>query len=190
MLLRSGNKEYEITLKKWNVEQLNWEPDVFHDLETRFSWGEDVRPEDLIESTEFWESEVDKYNSGKESEFLGNPEEDPEGTEWLLEYECEGISNAYTEESDETFADFFGRTRIFSPEELREMSSKDIVEYEDSLDYRNPDVIEEIMRRAEEKEEGITKLYLSSFELDSESINLNTDEIFDRAVQLILKDGE
>lgn len=67
------------------------------------------------------------------------------------------------------------------------MSNQELVNYENSLDYREPDVIYEILKRAEEFEEGITEKYESSFDPDSE---FNTDDLFDRAVSLILDEED
>lgn len=64
---------------------------------------------------------------------------------------------------------------------MKSMSNRDLISLEASLDYRDPDLCEEILSRAEEFEPGITQLYLESFS----SCNLDSDEIFDRAVSYL-----
>lgn len=66
----------------------------------------------------------------------------------------------------------------YSTSEYRNMSNEELIAAEAALDYREPDILEEIFRRAEEFEPGITELYNESFC----SSTLNSDEIFSRAV--------
>lgn len=64
----------------------------------------------------------------------------------------------------------------------RDMENKELIELENSLDYRDPDVIEEIMSRAEEIREGITERYLDSFS----KTGALPDEVFSEAVSLLI----
>ena len=68
--------------------------------------------------------------------------------------------------------------------EYREMSNVELLKYEDSLDYRDVDVIEEILRRAEIIEEGIRERYEESFQPGKE----NTDELFEYITQILIYD--
>ena len=77
-------------------------------------------------------------------------------------------------------------TAIFVQEEKKmtnyyNMENENLISLEASLDYRDPDLCEEIMSRAEEFEPGITQLYLDSFS----SSTLSSDEIFARAVSYL-----
>lgn len=67
----------------------------------------------------------------------------------------------------------------------RDMSNQDLIKAESELDFRDPDILSEIFRRAEEFEFGITKQYENSFS----SINLDSDEIFGRAVSYLISEG-
>lgn len=62
-----------------------------------------------------------------------------------------------------------------------EMSNRELIEAERELDFRDPDILEEIFRRAEEIEPGITEQYISSFA----SCTLDSDAIFDRAISYL-----
>ena len=62
------------------------------------------------------------------------------------------------------------------------MSNTELLKYEDSLDYRDVDVIEEILRRAENIEEGIAKRYEESFQPGKE----DTDELFEYISQILI----
>lgn len=68
--------------------------------------------------------------------------------------------------------------------EIRNMSNTELLKYEDSLDYRDTDVIEEILRRAEIIEDGITERYEESFQPCKE----NTDELFEYITQILIDD--
>ena len=66
--------------------------------------------------------------------------------------------------------------------EYREMSNVELLKYEDSLDYRDVDVIEEILRRAEIIEEGIIERYEESFQPGKE----DTDELFEYITKILI----
>lgn len=65
---------------------------------------------------------------------------------------------------------------------IRNMSNTELLKYEDSLDYRDVDVIEEILRRAEIIEEGIAERYKESFQPGKE----DTDELFEYISQILI----
>lgn len=65
--------------------------------------------------------------------------------------------------------------------DYRGMSNLELIAAESALDFRDPDVLAEIFRRAEELEPGITEQYNNSFS----SCNLDSDSIFDRAVSYL-----
>lgn len=65
---------------------------------------------------------------------------------------------------------------------LKDMTNRELINLEDSLDYRDPEVIGEIMSRAEEIREGITERYNKSFEWN----DMIPDEIFEEAVSLLV----
>lgn len=64
---------------------------------------------------------------------------------------------------------------------LREYTAEQLIEIENSLDYRDPDVIGEILRRAEIYIDGITQEYESAC---SEGDPL-LSEIFEKAINAI-----
>lgn len=66
------------------------------------------------------------------------------------------------------------------------MSSADLVKAESALDYKDPDLWQEIMNRAEEKEPGITEALNAAICGDSPAL---PDDIFSRACELITADG-
>lgn len=57
-------------------------------------------------------------------------------------------------------------------------SNEDLLRLEDSLDYRNPDLWDEIFRRAEDFEPGITD---ALYQADRGDSSEDSDAIFDRA---------
>lgn len=61
------------------------------------------------------------------------------------------------------------------------MSNHKLIAAEGALDFRDPDILAEIFRRAEELEPGITEQYNNSFS----SCDLDSDSIFDRAVSYL-----
>lgn len=65
---------------------------------------------------------------------------------------------------------------------LKDMTNRELIDLEDSLDYRDPEMIGEIMSRAEEIREGITERYTKSFEWN----DMIPDEIFEEAVSLLV----
>ena len=68
MKLFVAEKEFEITLRAWTGE--NWSEDFFHDMETGYSDGITVDPDDFKSLVEYWESEVDLHNTtGKSGAF-------------------------------------------------------------------------------------------------------------------------
>ena len=66
--------------------------------------------------------------------------------------------------------------------EIRNMSNTELLKYEDSLDYRDVDAIEEILKRAENIEEGIAERYKESFQPGKE----DTDELFEYISQILI----
>lgn len=66
--------------------------------------------------------------------------------------------------------------------EIRNMSNTELLKYEDSLDCRDTDIIEEILRRAEIIEEGIAERYKESFQPGKE----DTDELFEYISQILI----
>ena len=65
--------------------------------------------------------------------------------------------------------------------DYREMSNQELIAAESTLNFRDPYVLAEIFRRAEEREPGITEQYNNSFS----SCDLDSDSIFDRAVSYL-----
>lgn len=63
----------------------------------------------------------------------------------------------------------------------RGMSNQELIAAESALDFRDPDALGEIFRRAEKIEPGITEQYNNSFS----SCDLDADTIFDRAVSYL-----
>lgn len=70
--------------------------------------------------------------------------------------------------------------------DYRSMSNLELIRAEDALDFRDPEILSEIFNRAEECEPGITDEYNRSFRHAS----MNSDDIFDRAVNYLLSEGD
>lgn len=72
--------------------------------------------------------------------------------------------------------EFYFTMNVFSG-----MSNQELIAAESKLDFRDPDILAEIFRRAEEIEPGITEQYNNSFV----SYTLDSDSIFDRAISYL-----
>ena len=68
----------------------------------------------------------------------------------------------------------------------RNFTNEEIIKMESELDFRDPDLYQEIFDRAEEFETGITEKYMDSFG----SCVLNSDEIFERAIKYLKNDSQ
>ena len=66
--------------------------------------------------------------------------------------------------------------------EYYSLSNQELIEKESSLDYKDPDLLQEIFSRAEEYEPGITEAYLAAVRNDSSEL---PDSVFDRAVRYL-----
>lgn len=75
---------------------------------------------------------------------------------------------------------------MFYQQLYRSMSNRELIEADSALDFRDPDLYDEIFTRAEQYEPGITEQYMKSFT----SADLNSDEIFDRAVSLLMQNPD
>ena len=64
----------------------------------------------------------------------------------------------------------------------KNMDTIDLIQLEDSLDYRDPDIIEEILDRADWYEEGIKQAYIDACNADDPQ---TFDLIFQKAVSIL-----
>lgn len=71
----------------------------------------------------------------------------------------------------------------YSVKELRRLWNDELLEYETSLDYRDPDTIEEILDRAEFYEDGIKQAYEDACEDDDPEL---FDSILERAKSYLI----
>ncbi len=73
MTLYVNGIEKTITLCPWEGD--HWGCDCFNDLECNIADGSDVTAEGYANIVEYWQGEVDAYNSGAWSEQFGDPSE-------------------------------------------------------------------------------------------------------------------
>lgn len=73
--------------------------------------------------------------------------------------------------------------KIYVGAELTGLYNSELVKYETSLDYRDPDVIEEILDRAEFYEDGIKQKYEDACEDDDPEF---FDSILERAKSYLI----
>lgn len=74
-----------LELRNWYEDGWNcgYTPNYFGDMETNFVSEQDVTEKEYQDLIEFWKSEVDRHNSGEETEIFG----EYDGTEIVFFYD-------------------------------------------------------------------------------------------------------
>lgn len=65
---------------------------------------------------------------------------------------------------------------------INTLSTETLIQLEDALDYREDLLIEELLKRAEEKNPGITKKYLKTFDASSKTA---PEEIWEEVIKTL-----